>query len=107
MLESNAILVPTLIGFAIVFAGFAVKTRTWWWIPAALVLAAGGLLTIDALTTPAQPYRAIVMLVEVCRSVGVVVVGIAVLHGTAALRERVVRPEADEPAELPRAIVLR
>ena len=89
-------------------AGFAVKTRTWWWIPGALVIAAGGVLTLDALTMKAQPYRTIVVLVELGGAFLVVVIGAGLLHAAEVLRDRfAASAESDEVTRLPRAISRR
>jgi hypothetical protein len=77
----------------------------WWWIPGALVIVAAAYLTIDALLEPEQPYRAIVVLVELVAAFAVALVGAALLHAAEALRDRFAASE--RPAALPRAISRR
>jgi hypothetical protein len=100
-----------VVAIVLVFAGFAVKTKTWWWLPGALMLAGAGLLTLDALTLPPQDYRVVVVVLELLPAFVLVLLGFAVLHGVSAWRERKARLDAiDELATrspLPRAIVRR
>jgi hypothetical protein len=77
----------------------------WWWLPGALLIAAAAYLTIDALQEPEQPYRAIVVLVELCVAFAVALVGAALLHAGEALRDRFASNARG--AQLPRAISRR
>jgi hypothetical protein len=111
MLESNTVLVAAISMVGLAFAVTAVKTRTWWWIPGALFLAAAGLIAIDALTMPPQSFRAVLIFIEILAASFSMLFGFAILHGVSSWRERRARLDAiDELAirsPLPRAIVRR
>ena len=101
MFESNTVLISAITIIGIVFAVAAMKTRTWWWIPGAVLLAAAGLMTIDALTMPAQPYRAVLVFIEILAASVSLLIGFAILHGVSSWRERMARLKALDHAGTP------
>lgn len=111
MLESTTIWIAAAVAIGVVFAAFAVKTRTVWWIPGALLVAAACLLTVNALTLPPQPFRVVSVLAEFLVACASLLFGLAILHGVSAWRDRRAHRNDDEefvsPAALPLARVLR
>jgi hypothetical protein len=81
------VLVAAIIA-AVVVVGIAIKRRTAWWIPGATLLAGAGLLTIDAILLPDQPYGYVLRLVELWGACVSALVGAALLHAVAWFRRR-------------------